>query len=123
MASKIIRPLPIYVASKKIAEVTDGTYDITSNDESQVTHDGYIGHSDGATTCKADFNTICPVAGHEFNFVDLILNKQYVNIGILADGKLLQFTGRLVTLGYTTDSKSGKATGKFSFEGGPSTAT
>jgi len=61
---KIIRALPLYVDSRKIAEVSGGSYEHNSNDELQIATEGYMGHSDGADTCRVQANTITPVKGH-----------------------------------------------------------
>ena len=118
MARGIIRAAPLYMNGKKIAEVSDGTYDISSNDESHITTDGYAGHSDGAATTKINANTIVPVKGMQTAVDDALVNKRYVSMSILMNGKIHQIDMRLVNGNYKWDFKSGSCAGSFSFEGG-----
>lgn len=118
MARSIIRAFPLSLNGKKIAEVSDGSYDIESGDEPQITTEGYAGHSDGAVTTTATFNCVIPVIGMQVTIDDVILNKRYVTLGILANGKIQQVDGRITSGNYTWDHKSGKAMGAFKFFGG-----
>lgn len=118
MARNIIRAFPMYLNGKKIAEVSDGTYDIASGDESHVATEGYFGHSDGATLTKVNPTCIIPVKGMQTTIDDLILNKRYFSIGIPANGKFHQIDMRCVNANYKWDFKSGSATGSFQMEGG-----
>lgn len=118
MARAIIRALPMYFNGKKIAEVSDGTYDIASGDEAHVATEGYMGHSDGATMTKVNANTVIPVAGMTTTVEDALLNKRYVSIGIPVNGKFHQIDMRVVNANYKWDFKTGSCSGSFSFEGG-----
>jgi len=115
---KIIRALPLYVNSRKIAEVSGGSYEHNSNDEMQIATEGYMGHSDGADTCRVQANTITPVKGHELELKRIILNKEYCTVGIPVDGGYEQFDGRMTSRSYNWDTKNGSCTGQFTFEGG-----
>lgn len=118
MARAIIRPLPLYFNGKKIAEVSDGSYDITSNDEAHIATEGYFGHSDGATTSKVNPNCVIPVRGMQTTVIDVLLNKRYVQMGIPVDGKFHQVDMRCVSANYKWDHKNGSMMGSFAFEGG-----
>lgn len=118
MARERIRAFPLSINGKKIAEVSDGTYEIMSGDEAQIATEGYIGHSDGATTCKVNPNCIIPVKGMQFAIDDLILNKRYCTIGMPVNGKLHQVDVRCISASYKWDHKSGTAHGTFDFAGG-----
>lgn len=123
MSLPIIRPFPIYYKNKKIAEVNSGTYDIAPGDEAQIGTDGYLGHSDGATITKIDATVIVPVKGLGVTILADVLAKKYVSVGIVADGKSHQMDMRITHLAYDWDSKTGRAQGKVTFEGGaPDTA-
>lgn len=118
MALPIIRPFPVYYKNKKVAEIASGSYDIAPGDEAQIGTDGYLGHSDGAVLTKIDAEVIVPVKGLGVTILADMLAKKYVSVGIFADGKSHQMDMRITHAGYSWDSKSGKATGKFTFEGG-----
>lgn len=118
MARSIIRALPLYLDGKKVAEVSDGSYDIESGDEPQIATDGFIGLSDGATTTSATFNCIIPVAGMAVTVDNMILNKKYVSLGIPVNGKFHQVDGRVTSGNYTWDHKNGRCMGAFKFMGG-----
>lgn len=123
MARGIIRATPVYLNGKKIAELSDGTYDIASGDEAHVATDGYIGHSDGATMSKISANCVVPVKGMQVTVDDILLNKRYVSVGVLVNAKFHMIDMRLVNSNYKWDFKTGSFNGAFSFEGGPPEVT
>lgn len=118
MARAIIRPLPLYIDGKKFAEVTSGTYRIASGDEAQIATEGYIGHSDGATTTQVTPKIIIPVRGVGITVDDMLLNKRYVTVGIPYNGKIHQIDMRIVNSEASWDFKTGAVTGDLQFEGG-----
>lgn len=118
MSRALIRALPIFIDGKKIAECTGGTYSIASGDEMHIATDGYIGHSDGATTVKIDPECIIPVKGMQITVDAILLGKKYVQIGVPVNGKFHQVDCRLISASYKWDAKTGSATGSFNFEGG-----
>lgn len=115
------RAAPVYVDNRKIAEIESGTYEHNSNDEAHIGVEGYIGHSDGADMCTVSFNTVTPVAGHEFALKQVILDKRYVQIGLPIDGGYEAWEGRMLSRSYNWDSKTGSCKGSFKFEGGKPT--
>lgn len=123
MARAIIRALPLYIDGLKVAEVSNGTYDIATGDEIQIATDGVMGLSDGAATTNMSFNTIVPVIGMKAKVDDMLINKKYIDIGIPVNGAFHTCTGRLVTGSYSWDHKNGTCTGAFTFNGGPPTKT
>lgn len=118
MARAIIRALPVYFNGKKIAELSDGTYNIASGDEAHVATEGYMGHSDGATMSKVNCNCVIPVKGMQTTVEDALINKRYVSIGLPVNGKFHQIDMRCITADYKWDFKTGSCTGAFAFEGG-----
>lgn len=118
MSRSIIRPLPLYLDGKKIAEVSQGTYRIASGDEAQIATEGYLGHSDGATTTQVSPKCIIPVKGMQTTVDDVLINKRYVTMGIPVNGKFHQVDMRLVNAEYQWDFKTGACMGDFQFEGG-----
>ena len=121
MANKIFRPFPIYFNSKKIAEIMSGTYDHTNGNADQVTIEGVAGQSRGAQESKVDFDTVCPVAGHEIDFSSAMLDEATITIGIAVDGGYDAVEGTLTGRSYSMDAKSGECKGKWSFIGGKPT--
>lgn len=118
MARGIIRALPMLLDGKKVAEVSDGSYDIESGDEPHIATEGYMGHSDGAVMVSATFNCVIPVKGMQVIVDSLILNKKYVTLGIPVNGKFHQVDGRITSGNYAWDFKSGSCKGTFKFSGG-----
>lgn len=118
MARATIRAFPMYFNGQKIAELSSGTYDIAGNDEAQIATEGYMGHSDGATMTKFNPTCIIPISGMQSKLEDALINKQYVQIGIPANGKFHQVDARIVAAAYKWDFKNGAATGDFTIEGG-----
>lgn len=117
MARAIIRALPLYLDGKKIAEVSDGSYDIESGDEMQIGSEGVLGISDGTITANASFNCIIPVKGMQIAIDQIILNKKYVQLGVPVNGKFHQCDGRLSGVNYSWDHKNGRCNGAFKFMG------
>ncbi len=118
MARTLIRAAPIYLDGKKIAEVSSGSYDVASGDEAQIGSDGYLGHSDGATTTRFSFDCIIPVKGMAVKVDDLILNKRYFSLGLPVNGKFHQVDARMTGASYKWDHRNGTFMGTFSAEGG-----
>jgi hypothetical protein len=119
--AKQIRPMAIYINSRKVAEVESSTYEHMSNDEAQIGTEGYVGHSDGAEMTRASFTGIIPVAGMEVRVKEIIKNKEYVTMQFLVDGDVESAEGRITGRNYSSDNRSGKLTGVFNFEGGAPT--
>src|SRR5687768_17531050 len=104
MASRI-RKYSIFVDSKKIGTVQDGTFDYSSGDESQIGDEGYLGHSDGADTSTLSCNVIVPVDGRTDFLRDAIAKKKYLKVKLgIVDGKILDVEMRCVRASYSTDS-------------------
>jgi len=118
MARQIFRAFPVYANGKKVAEIRQGTYDVTNNDEAQVAIDGYQGHTDGATMSSVQATLIIPVTGTQIDFDSMRKTRQYVQIGMPVNGKFQMMDMRLVKAQYKWDSKNGQAEGDFTFEGG-----
>ena len=79
MARALIRPFPLYANGLKVAEVSGGTYEIASGDEMQIATDGYLGHSDGATTTKVSPSCIIPVKGMKVTVDSILLGPASVS--------------------------------------------
>src|SRR5690348_11780522 len=118
MARAIIRPFPVFVNGKKVAEIREGTYDTNNNDEAQVAIDGYLGHADGTTLTGIQATVIVPVTGTQIDFDTMRKTRQYLGVGLLVNGKIQQQDMRLVRTNYKWNSKNGQAEGDLSFEGG-----
>lgn len=110
MANIKFRVAPLYVGSKKVAEMQNATFDIDSGDEQEHGVDAVLGFTEGIITGKVSCETCVPVGGQSVPWKTLILNKTDVNVGLDIDGGLLQATGRVTSLSYKTDSKTGKTT-------------
>lgn len=113
----VFRSAPIYAEGKKIAEIESGDYDIDSGDEQVNLTDG-VDYTNGQITTKMTCNVIVPVSGMTTRLVSYLVQKQPVLIGIFVDGQMHQVTMRPMRANYKTDSKSGKLTGSFEFNGG-----
>ena len=118
MANLRFRSMPIYVSSKKIAELQNGSIEYDANDEAQEGTDGYLGHSDGIAMTKVDCDTIVPTTASSVNVLSLIKNKTDVTIAAQLEGRLVQATMRCVKFSAKSTSKNGTTKGSFSFEGG-----
>lgn len=118
MARPIIRPAPIYYGTRKVAEIQEGNYELASNDQLEIGAEGYIGHTDGATTSKIEMTLVVPVGGVTPTMLVDMLNKQYVKIGLVEDGKSHRLEGRIVTIRYQWDHKQGQNRLTGTFESG-----
>jgi len=117
-----IRHASIFVNGKKIATATQSTYDVNSNDESQIADGGYFGHSDGAETTTLSVDTIEPVRPSDSKtLIQAIKRKSYLEMSVsLVAGGIHQIEMRCVKASFSSDATNGKLTGKFDFEGGAS---
>lgn len=118
MARALIRPAPVFYKGKKVAEIREGTYEIDSNDQREITAEGYIGHSDGATTSSVQMTLVVPVPGISITMLGDMLNKSYVKVGVFEDNKLHNLEGRFVKLAYSWNHEKGENRLVGSFEAG-----
>src|SRR6267142_5422969 len=118
MADAIIRPAPLYYNGLKVAEIREGSYEIDGNDQREITSEGYIGHTDGATTTTVQATLVVPVAVTEARMMpDMLLKKQVV-IGIFTDGAYHSISGRFIKMSYTWNWEKGENRLTGHFEGG-----
>lgn len=115
---KRFRSLSVYVNTRKIAEIESGTYEHNTGDEAQFGTEGYMGHSDGASTTRLTFNTVTPAVGHEVDFRRIVVNKEYAQVAIPVDGGVEMVTMRFMSRAYNFDSRAGTVKGAFTAEGG-----
>lgn len=118
MANAIIRPAPIYFNGKKVAEIREGSYEVDSNDQREITSEGYIGHTDAATTSQVQMTLVVPAAGLSIEALPAMLAKRYVKIGLFTDGKFHSMEGRIVKMSYTWNHDKGEMRCTGSFESG-----
>lgn len=118
MSKSFIRPAPIYYNGKKVAEIREGTYEISTNDQREITADGYIGHTDGAETSDVQMTMVVPVPGISITALPDMLAKRYVTIGIYEDGKLHNLEGRITKMAYSWNHEKGENRVVGSFEAG-----
>jgi hypothetical protein len=118
MSKSLIRPAPVYYRSKKVAEIREGTYEIDSNDQREIAAEGYIGHTDGATTSNIQMTLIVPVPGLSIPMLADMLRKAYVKIGLFEDAKLHNLEGRITKISYSWNHEKGENRCVGSFESG-----
>jgi hypothetical protein len=124
MALARIRAADVFVDSKRVATLSDVTIRYSSGDESQIGADGYLGHSDGASTSTMSITRIVTVDGRDSQLVDALTKKKYVKMkGALIEGKIVDVEMRCVSAEWSSAKARGTHTGKFDFEGGPLTFT
>ena len=123
MANQTFRAASVYIDGKKVAEAMSTTFSVKNGGQSQHGIEGVLGISDGTeeTTCELD--SICPVEGFEIDVLALLHNRKYCTIGYAVGGKLLQSTGKIQGVDYSSDTKTGEIKGKISFVGGGVTIT
>ena len=114
----VIRCPIILAANKKIAELQDFSYQLNSNDEAQVTVEGYLGHSDGQLLTGITAGCIVPVKGLSVDLIGAMLGKKTIPVGVPIEGKYHAIDMRITKADYKGDAKSGKLTGTFDLEGG-----
>ncbi len=123
MADVIVRAAVVRVASKKIAEAHSAELSVPSGDEATFGAEGYLGHTQGAITCKITMKAIIPVAGMSKDLTELVLNKRRVSVTFFAGGTEYQIENAAVTqFDISSETKSGMLEGSFTFEGGKPTA-
>lgn len=119
MANVTVRAAVIRVASKKIAEAHSGDLSVASGDQAVFGAEGYLGHTQGATTCKLTLKAIIPVAGMSKDLTKLVLTKQRSSVTFLAGGIEYQIENAVaVNFAISSETQSGVLEGTFDFEGG-----
>jgi hypothetical protein len=116
MAQSVIRANPLLLNALKVAEVSNSSEARTVNASNQPGIDGIIGQAIGVDEVKIDFDTITPIQGMQIQIDDLI--GVQVSIGLFRNGRMALYTGVISGSTYTSDSKTGVATGKYEFVGG-----
>lgn|SRR5690554_5572351 len=118
--SERIRHFSIYRSGRKVAQASGNSYDVNSNDEAQFADEGYIGHSDGATTTRLSTDMIVPVRRSAMNqLLEDMLAKKYIDIGLgVLGGSVHKVKMRCITCNLTGQAQNGTLTGRFEFEGG-----
>jgi hypothetical protein len=118
--SERIRHFSIYRNGRKVATASGNSYDIASNDEAQIADEGYLGHSDGATTTRLSTDLIVPVRRTAMQqLLEDMMAKKYIDIGLgILGGSVHKVKMRAVTCNHTGAAANGSLTGRFEFEGG-----
>lgn len=116
MAGSIVRSAPFYVNGLKVAEVSSSTEDRTVNTANQYGIEGVIAQSIGADEVKFSFDTVIPVQGMQLDLDELVGSP--VSLGSIRNGKMVLIDGVLSESNYSSSSKEGTTTGKWSFIGG-----
>ena len=123
MADQVFRAPPIYLKGKKVAEITDTTFEIMTNSANQYGIDGVLGQSRGIRESKLDFGTVVPIAGMEIDIDTIIANEETVGIGVVVNDKNQIVSGVISGVTYSGDSKTGECKGKYQFIGGAPSLT
>lgn len=118
MAPPPIRCPSMQLNSKKVAELQTFKYKLSSNDEAQVTTEGYLNHSDGQILTGISCGCIVPVRGVSVDIIGAMLAKRTVTIAVPIEGKMHLIDMRVTGAEYDGDAKGGKLMGNFDFEGG-----
>jgi hypothetical protein len=108
----------VYYKGKKVAEVREGTYEVDSNDQREIASEGYLGHTDGATTSSVQMTLVVPVPGLSVTMLPDMLAKKNVKLGLFTDGKFHTLEGRIVKMAYAWNHERGEMRCTGSFEAG-----
>lgn len=120
MANIVFKSASVYYGKggRKVAEISGHTVSIDSGDEDQFGADGWLGASDGQTMMTLDCDMVVPHdPGLSIPVLADMLDKQYVDIGIHLEGKMLAGQFRCVSIKYTSDSKVGSLRCTATFRG------
>lgn len=89
MALPVIRHAHVYVDGLKIGLAKTTTYDLSTNNQSQVGAEGYVGHSIGAKLTKVEFDEIVPASGIRSNLIrGYLMKDKSAVVGYFAGGEL-----------------------------------
>ncbi len=119
MAYARVRHASAYVGGRKVAEMFNNSYDVSSGDEPQFGDEGFVGMSDGAITTTFEFDQVVPTNGSSVLVENILLNKQDIDLAVgLINNKLHQVTVRCTGGTWKSDTKAGTLVGSFKFMGG-----
>lgn len=113
-----VRFSPIYLDNKKQGTLQTTNVEVMNNGEQLIGTEGHLTVSDGAITCTVEGDMIVTTAGSSTDLLKMLLARADVQVGLPVNGKFAKFTGRLMSIGQTSTSKTGVTTGKFKYIGG-----
>lgn len=123
MANQVFHAASVYIDGKKVAEAMTSTFSVKNGGGTQHGIDGVLGVSDGTEECTCELDSICPLEGFQIDMLNILHKRKYCTIGYATDGRLLQSTGKINAMDYSSDTKTGEIKGKISFVGGGVTIT
>lgn len=120
MADNITRAGIFRLNSRKVADVGNVTFSGESNNKPMFGANGYLGHTDGATTTKFAIKQVLQISGADVDLMGLVINKTRVTLEFFAAGILYQVQNA-VPMDWSIDSSTedGSLIGSFNYEGGP----
>lgn len=115
----IVRNAQIYVDGLKVGFARSNNYDLSTNNQSQVGAEGYVGHSIGAKLTKLEFDEIIPASGIRSNVIrNFLMSDTPAVIGYFAGGELYTQEMFFTQATITGEALNGTLMGKFVCEGG-----
>lgn len=117
MASSRTRAFPIFVNGRKLGEISSATLDLQSGREVIPVFDGTV-TTDGRKVVKLDFEQIELTAGASYDLIAQWVAGAEVSIGVPIGTKIVQCTGTINGVSYSSDISRGTSTGRYSFVGG-----
>lgn len=116
MATPIVTPLPMLVDGVRIADATEGSYDIDPGVSDGVCDQGqYFKFS--ITRCRASISKIQPRAEVDDGLLESLLAKKSVTIQIKTGSKSQSFVGKLTGGGWKWSFENASASVDFQFVG------
>jgi hypothetical protein len=104
------------VQGRKVAEMTNVSFDIKSGVALLVTADDII-KSKGKPTCEASYETIFAVGGSRFDVATATINQTWCSLTFQYDGAMLEVTGTFDSTTVKGDVAKGQTDGSHKFSG------
>lgn len=108
-----VRSAALFYNKKRCARLMNVTYDIETNDGQEMTDAG-TEFTDGIATAKVTADQLIPIAGIGLSMIKDALAHKDVTLSLgLIDGAIHELDARFKTISITSETATGKLTGKF----------
>jgi hypothetical protein len=119
MANPTVRAVAFYWKGRKAAYVNQVNPKFKTGRSALFGAEGYLCHSKGAGMTTFEINEVVPVSGSTtVDDIVQILAQQDVEVQCVLGGKYFTVTCAVMEADYSSDTETGKVTGKIVLEGG-----
>lgn len=117
MATRI-KTMAVWKNGQKIGRAENVSLKLITNDQSEVSLDGYVGHTFGVRLSQGSIDIVIAEDGKNTDLTDAVIAGTPLNFTFSHGNRLLALEGRLIDADLSSEVKSGTQKGKYTLEGG-----